>query len=225
MARQSYALTTPPAPRVGACYEHALQSFAAHLAPLLGIGLVVAGVVALASHLTHTHSGLALVGLGLGAFVATPLKWGFYTLCLDAARGGRVDAANLIRVQDNYREIVIAGVICTLLVVAGLILLVLPGIFVYTRLQFVPYLVVEEKLDAVDAIRESFRLTRGLEGTILGIIVAGLLASGLGLAMLGLGLVPALIWWDLAMASLYHAEVLPSSEPPELGVFAEPFPT
>ena len=78
---------------------------------------------------------------------------------------------------------------------------------------------------AVDAIRESFRLTRGLEGTILGIIVAGLLASGLGLAMLGLGLVPALIWWDLAMASLYHAEVLPSSEPPELGVFAEPFPT
>jgi hypothetical protein len=201
----------PPQPRVADCYVHAARSFVAHLPPLLGIGLCVGLVVVASSALTHAHGIPTLVGLALGAFVATPLKWGFYGICLDAVRGRRVDAANLVRVQENYREVVIAGVVSTLLVLAGLVFLILPGLYLYLRLQFVPYLVVNEGLDAGGAIRESLRLTRGLEAPILGIVVVGLAASLAGLLMAGLGLLPALVWWDLAMASLYCAEVRPSA--------------
>lgn len=201
----------PPQPRVGDCYAHAARSFVAHFPPLLGIGFCIGLVVAASSALTHAHGILTLMGLALGAFVATPLKWGYYGICLDAVRGRRVDAANLARVQENYREVAIAGVVSTLLVLAGLVFLILPGLYLYLRLQFVPYLVVNEGLDAGAAIQESFRLTHGLEAPILGIVVVGVAASLAGLLMAGLGLLPALIWWDLAMASLYHAEVLPSA--------------
>jgi hypothetical protein len=59
------------------------------------------------------------------------------------------------------------------------------------------------------AIRESFKLTRGHTETILLLCIVGgatFLVGGL-LALLGTS--PALVWWHLSMASLYHATVTP----------------
>src|SRR5215470_14572204 len=47
------------------------------------------------------------------------------------------------------------------LVGAGFVLLVVPGIWIATRLAFVGFLVVDEGLDAPDAVRESWRRTQG----------------------------------------------------------------
>jgi hypothetical protein len=198
-----------PDPTVGACYRHGWDAFLRQLPALLILGLITAAVVSAASGLTQRSGLVTWIGIALGAFVATPLKYGFYGICLDAARGQRADPEQLLRVRDNYREIVIGGVIATLVVIAGLVFLVVPGIYLYCRLQFLPYLLVNEGMDAGTALRESFRLTEGVEWTILGIVATGLAASFVGLLAAGLGLVPALIWWDLSMASLYHAEVLP----------------
>ena len=153
-----------------------------------------------------------LVGLAGGAFfffVSKPLQWGFYYLCLRAVRDHEVEPEHLGRVRENYREVVIAGFLVTVMIVVGLVFLIIPGVVFYLRTRFVPYLVVEEGMQAVPAIRESFRLTRDHVGTLIGIWLGGLLASGIGALFLLVGMLPAAILWDLSYASLYHAEVAP----------------
>jgi hypothetical protein len=144
------------------------------------------------------------------AFVLAPLQDGFAYVCLRAVRGVPAPAHLGLRVLDNYRESVAASVLVFLLTLLGFALFLLPGVLFYCRTRFVPYLVVEEGLDAVDAIQESFRLTRGHELAILGMTAGGAAACAAGLLCLGLGVVPALTLWELARASLYHAVVLPS---------------
>ena len=102
----------------------------------------------------------------------------------------------------------VANFLVAAMIVLGLILLVVPGVIVYLRTRFVPYLVVEDRLDPVSAIRESFDLTEGLSGTLLGITALGWLAVLVGCIPFMLGVVPALIWWDLSVASLYHGALL-----------------
>lgn len=111
---------------------------------------------------------------------------------------------------DNYRESVAASVLVFLLTLLGLALFLIPGVLFYCRTRFVPYLVVEEGLDAVDAIQESFRLTRGHSLVILGMTASGAAACLAGLLCFGVGVIPALTLWELARASLYHAVVSPS---------------
>jgi hypothetical protein len=162
-------------------------------------------------------SVLLLVGPGgvlgaaaFAAFVAGPLQDGFAYVCLRAVRGVPAPAHLGLRVLDNYRESVAARVLVFLLTLFGLALFLLPGILIYCRTRFVPYLVVEEGLDAVDAIQESFRLTRGHGLVLLGITARGTVGCAAGLLCLGVGVIPALTLWELARASLYHAVVLPS---------------
>ena len=198
-----------PQARVGDCYRHAGNAFLANLPLLLGFGIALALIRSATDSMLAASGLIGLVGLAFAIFVALPARWGFYGLCLRAVWGEPVEGADILNVRDNYREIVIGGVVVTLLVIAGLILLVVPGVIVYLRTRFVPYLIVEEQLDARTAIRESFRLTQGLESTIFGICAAGIGLSFAGLLCFVVGVVPAVIWWDLAMASLYHAEVMP----------------
>jgi len=157
-----------------------------------------------------TSPGGVLGAVAIAAFVAAPLQDGLAYGCLRAVRGVPAPARLGLRVLDNYREAVAAGVLLFLLTSLGLVLCVLPGVIFYCRTRFVPYLIVEEGLDAVDAIQESFRLTRGHGLVLLGISAGGAAACAAGLLCFGVGVIPALAWWELAQASLYHAVVLPS---------------
>ncbi len=71
------------------------------------------------------------------------------------------------------------------------------------KLAFVPYLVTDRKMDATDAIRESWRMTTGHSTTIF---LMGLLTIPLaiaGLILLGVGIVIASMWIGLAFAAIY----------------------
>jgi hypothetical protein len=144
------------------------------------------------------------------AFVVAPLQDGFAYVCLRTVRGASASAQLGLRVLDNYRESVAASVLVFLITSLGLALFLIPGVLFYCRTRFVPYLIVEEGLDAVDAIQESFRLTRGHGLTLLGLSASGVVACFAGLLCLGVGVIPALTLWELGRASLYHAVVVPS---------------
>ena len=93
----------------------------------------------------------------------------------------------------------------TVITGVGIFLLIVPGIFFACKLAFVSYLVTDRKMEATEAIRESWRMTTGHAGTIF---VMGLAAAGLfvaGLLLLVIGVIPALMWIDLAFASIYNS--------------------
>ena len=72
-----------------------------------------------------------------------------------------------------------------------------------TRLVFVGFLVVDERMDAIEAVRESWRRTDGFGGRIFVLWLLAIPISAAGLLLLGVGIVPALMWIHLAFAMLF----------------------
>ena len=208
------------APSAGDSIRHAGHTLLEHVVVFVLVGLAVfaAGVV---THLLADSDGAAaLVGIAAVLLISRPLDWGFRFMCLRAARGEAPHAEDVLRPFDHYREVVLANVLVLGMVLVGLCLLIVPGVIVYLRTRFVQYLVVEDGLDAVAAIRESFELTEAVSMTLLRITGAGWLGVIIGSIPLGLGILPAVIWWDLSIATLYHTVKL-CDEGAEIG---EPLP-
>ena len=54
-----------------------------------------------------------------------------------------------------------ASILLTLVIIAGFMLLVVPGVIFGLMFMFTPFIVVERELGPIDAMEESNRLTRG----------------------------------------------------------------
>lgn len=203
------------------CYRHGLEVFIDHFVMLLIMGFVVGAAFAGSWGMLRVPLIGGLLSFAFGAFISTPLTWGFYDVCLRAVRGNGVEAQAIVRVYDRYYDAVVAAAITTAIVLLGFVLLIVPGIIVLCRFAFVPYLIVEGRLSASDAIWESVELTAGHGWSIFGLLVCRFLLILIGLATFGLLLVPGAVWSDLAIATYYHRAV-EARPPPGWRPAAEP---
>ncbi len=62
---------------------------------------------------------------------------------------------------ENYLNIILANLLVFALVVLGLFALIIPGIIIACRLAFVPYIIMDKKLDPIEAVELSWKLTKG----------------------------------------------------------------
>ena len=170
-----------------ACATHGWETFRQQFGPLLVIGF---GVHAASLCVISMFSGgeLALGGLLMAVLFTRPLRWGFAYLCLHAVRGEEAEPADAMASFNRYRDVVITNALILFMVIVGTSMLVLPGVFIYLRTRFVPYLILDEGLGPLSAIS-----------------AGGCAAVVLGAIPFGLGICPALILWDLTLASLYQA--------------------
>jgi hypothetical protein len=206
---------------IEAAFRRGLQVFRDHWPTLLVLGLA-AGALELAS-LRWGPGFRWSIGLAISVLLAIPLRWGFSYACLRAVRGEAPEPRDLLRPFDAYGRTVIAVALVHAMVLIGFVLLIVPGIYLYCRTRFVRYLMTEQSLDPVEAIRESWRMSELHMLPILGISAAGVALSGVGVLFAGIGVIPASIWWDLALASYFHEEVTTADASLEAGdsVYAE----
>lgn len=193
------------------CLVNGLRVFVDDGASLIVIGFVMVIVGAVTPVFLLASGPLVVWGLLFYIFVGFPLEVGFAFICLRAVRGGEVKLEHFFEVTTRYKEIVLCGIFSSALIVGGFGFFALPGIYFYCKTRFVPYLILEDGLDARSAMQESFRLTKGHIGTLLLISLVGTIAWLLGGLLLLLGIAPALVWWQLSLASLYHGAVTPPS--------------
>ncbi len=99
----------------------------------------------------------------------------------------------------NY---VVANILVTLATIGGLILLIIPGVIIMFRLIFVTQLVVDRDLGPIEAIKKSWRMTKGNMGYISGVIILSLGVIILGMLALMIGLVVAI---PVVMYAMIHA--------------------
>ncbi len=78
----------------------------------------------------------------------------------------------------------IANVMTSLLIFAGLLLFLLPGIWLFTRLFLVPYLVMLKNQSPFEALINSYQYTKGYSFTILNDIVILVVIFFLGVLLL-----------------------------------------
>jgi len=148
-----------------------------------------------------------MLGVAYHVLVLGPIGFGGMYAFLRAARGETPEVGDLFAAfRGDYWQAVFAAILVGALISIGMVLLVVPGVIVAVRLAWVPYLVLDERLEAVAAIRASWERTRGHGMTIF---VIGLLAIPLllvGLLLLGVGVILSLMWIQMA-AAVYYAAV------------------
>jgi len=98
-----------------------------------------------------------------------------------------------------------AHILTGIVVSLGFLALVVPGVILALGLAFVPYLVVERGLGPIEAMKESWRITKGYKGQVGLLILALLGIVILGLLALGIGVLVAIPVAMLAMAHAYRA--------------------
>ena len=197
-------MTTEPEIDVLDAYSHGWQALRRSFVELLTIGIIWVG---LSLPIVLLHKLVPPLAALYHALVLAPLAYGGLYAYLRAVRGERPEIADLFSAfAVGYWPTVAANLLVHVLVGIGFALLVVPGVIALVRLSFVPFLLVDEERDPFDAIHESWERTRGYGWPIfvtwliaIPIIIAGVL-------LVGVGIIPALMWTHLAFATLY-AEV------------------
>jgi hypothetical protein len=93
-------------------------------------------------------------------------------------RDGRIDTTIgelYERTRPRLPALIAAGIVAGLGVALGLVLLIVPGLFLLTRWCLIPAVIVIEKLGAGDSFDRSWQLTRGHGWTVFGSLVVAFL--------------------------------------------------
>ena len=90
--------------------------------------------------------------------------------------------------REQLLNYIVASILYFLAVLAGLILLIVPGIILIIRMGLYSYLIVDKKMGIIDSLKESMRLTKGntldlflFWFILLGILLLGFLALIVGI--------------------------------------------
>jgi uncharacterized membrane protein len=154
---------------------------------------------------TFGYSSFTLFSIAYGIIVLGPISYGVSWLFLKAARSEPFKTYDIFMAFQNIWNVVIANVLVSIIVGIGIVLLIVPGIIFACRLAFVGYLVMDQKMEAIEAVKKSWEMTRGYSWTIFGMSVMSIFIAIAGLICLGVGILPAIIWIESAFAALYWA--------------------
>jgi hypothetical protein len=168
-----------------------------------------------------TLGALGMFGVFFGllalayTFLAAPVvKYGGNMIFVQAVRKIKPDFELLIKgFWQNYLYIILANLLVVALVVLGFFALIIPGIIIACRLVFVSYIVMDKKLDPIEAVELSWKLTRGHGWRIFAMGIVSFFIIIFGLILFFIGIFPAMIWVSSSFAALYQSVLLEKEKP------------
>nr|MBI5455527.1 glycerophosphoryl diester phosphodiesterase membrane domain-containing protein [Candidatus Levybacteria bacterium] len=114
------------------------------------------------------------------------IAMGIINICLKFVDNKTPKLKDIFYIKNLF-NFILASILRTIIIVAGLILFIIPGIIFSIKLQFSEYLIVDKNLSAVDSIKKSWQMTKGVKwnlfllGLLLGLInILGILAFLVG---------------------------------------------
>lgn len=155
-----------------------------------------------------------LLALLYSLLVIPVVEFGSDMIFVQAVRKIKPDFELLVKgFWENYLYIILANLLVIALVVIGLFVLIIPGIIIACRLAFVSYIVMDKKLDPIEAVELSWRLTRGHGWTIFLMGFVSIFIILFGLLLVIVGIFPAIMWVSAAFASLYQSVLIEKETP------------
>lgn len=155
----------------------------------------------------------ALIAMLYAFLIAPVFKYGGDIIFVRAVRKIKPDFEYLIKgFMENYLHIVLANLLVFALVILGCFALIIPGIIIACRLAFVSYIIMDKKLDPIEAIELSWKLTKGHGWQIFFMGFVSIFIVIFGFIMLIVGIFPAIMWICSSFAALYES-VLREKEP------------
>ena len=153
----------------------------------------------------------------LYAFLVAPVfEYGGSMIFVQSVRKIKPDFEYLIKgFMENYLNIILANLLVFALVVLGLFALIIPGIIIGCRLVFVSYIIMDKKLDPIEAVELSWKLTKGHGWKIFFMGFVSIFIFLFGLCLIIIGIFPAVIWICSSFASLYESVLREKEKPVE----------
>ncbi len=146
--------------------------------------------------------------------------------------GDVADFPDMISDYQKFLDVLVGSILYILIVIAGLILLIIPGIYWAVRYHLFGYLILDQGYGPVDAIKRSGELTRGVWWhlfafglTILGIYILGFVACCVGVLFAIPVIIVAIAYvYRTLLAATPESSVAPRpvAQPPAAGPPATP---
>jgi len=153
--------------------------------------------------------------------VAPVFEYGGKMIFVQAVRKVKPDFEYFVKgFMENYLSIVLANLLVIALVVMGLFALLIPGIIIACRLAFVSYIIMDKKLEPIEAVELSWKMTRGHGWKIFFMGFVSFFIIIFGLVLFLVGIFPAMIWVMSSFASLYEAVNREMNKPVEAEIVA-----
>ncbi|MBS2028093.1 MAG: hypothetical protein JST54_09340 [Deltaproteobacteria bacterium] len=185
MAEQPAAFSTSEAFRFG------WEKTKTNLKPLLIIGAIGAFLAVLHQSLVGSgrETGLRMLMGLLVQIVQACVGLAYVRSALRLYDAKSIDLSKPAEVFfEDFFPYLLTSILYSLVVAAGLVLLIVPGVIWGLMFMFATYLVVDKKLDPISAFVESKRLTKGIKGQLLGFALLAIGINLLGALALGVGL-------------------------------------
>jgi hypothetical protein len=157
---------------------------------VVGMLAVFAGTGAAAGGDPDVAAGVAIAMVGgmVGAMIVVMcLVMPFFTgrllrMALTAVRGGTPTVGDLFMGEMRYGSMLALMLLQGMLIGLGYMLFIVPGVILALGLYFSAYLVIDQRMGAVDAMKASWKLTTGRKGEVFVVmLVFGLISAVSGM--------------------------------------------
>jgi hypothetical protein len=194
---------------VGEVLGEAFELYKRYFVRFVGTAAVVYVVLDLVSALADRAANSSSIGAGLLWILISVILSvvGFFWLqgalveAVADVRDGRIDTTIgelYERTRPRLPALIAAGILAGLGIVFGLILLIIPGLYLLTRWSLIPAVIVIEKRSAGESFDRSWELTRGYGWTVFGSLLVSFIAYAIVQGILRALFVPlpnfAAIW-------------------------------
>jgi uncharacterized membrane protein len=198
---------------IGEALQFGWNTMKENFALVLGVMLVfiaIQVVPILFQDLEPADAMLALVAM----LVSMILSLGAVRIALNLYEKRRGDLGDLFSQTSLFPDYLVATIVYVLIVIAGLILLIIPGIVWAIKYSYYGYYIVDKRKSPFDAIKASGQATKGHKWHILGLWLVIVGVNIVGALALGVGLFLTVPTTSLACAYVYkQLASAESSEP------------
>ncbi len=153
-----------------------------------------------------------LIFMLIGFVLSIIADMGFTTLVLKAVRGESWDISDYFSKLHLFPSYFVAWVLYQLSVGLGLVLLLIPGIFMAVRLSLYRFCVLDQGVPGLEALKTSNALVKGCSWRLLGFWALSLFLIILSVFALILGAFVMIPIINLAWASIYLNRIQPRGE-------------
>jgi uncharacterized membrane protein len=180
---------------------------------LLASGLIDAFTNAIDAAVVGSSETPSVIGTVINLGLGTLLGMGATAFYLAAQDNPETVDLSLLWHPQPFWKYLGASILYALAFVAGLVLLIVPGIIFALMFMFTTFIVIDRELGPIEAMKESNRITHGHKWTLLGFALMLVLINLLGVLALVVGLLVSIPVSSLAVAHAYR--VLAGRTPPQ----------
>lgn len=198
LAAQKQAYAPPPPPPPGGADFSMGQPQAAGFSPgdCISQGWAIVKQhfgVFLAGTLIYTILSVVTGSIpGVSLLVGGPLSGGFFVFCFKAVYGAKPEVGDLFKGFSRFVPLLLVYIVSAIFIGLGIILLIIPGIYLAVSYSFAIPLIVDQNLDFWEAMETSRKTVSKCWGSVFALLILNGLVALLGILCFGVGIFVAL---------------------------------